>query len=443
SYDVWTKDRHILKIVPMHGATNAISTCVKGKFGWEFVNSHDRLQRPLMRDGATFRETTWDEALLYISEKLRTIKRESGPDAIGVIISSKTSNEDGYLMQKFGRAVIGTNNIDNCSRYCQAPATEGLFRTVGYAGDWGSLEDIHHAALVVIVGANTAEAHPVVATRIKRAHKFRGQRLIVADIRRHEMAERADIFFRPRPGTDLAWLSAVAKYAFDHGLEKKEFLSRWVNGVEEYRKSLEPFTLEYASRTYDVPVETLEAVANEIIEAKSVCILWAMGITQHSRGSDGSTAIANLLLVTGNCMKPNAGAYPLRGHNNVQGAGDIGAMPEAYPGYQPVHVPENREKFEKVWGVALPETAGMNNHEMVESMRAGKLRALYVAGEDMISADSNANNVAAAFGKLDLFIVQDIFFSETCRYADVVLPASPALEKDGTFTSTERRIQRF
>jgi formate dehydrogenase major subunit len=239
------------------------------------------------------------------------------------------------------------------------------------------------------------------------------------------------------------WLSAVAKYAFDHGLEKKDLLSRWVNGVEEYRKSLEPFTLQYASRICEVSIETLEAVAKEIVSAESVCILWAMGITQHAHGSDGSTAIANLLLVTGNCMKPNTGAYPLRGHNNVQGAGDIGAAPNEFPGYQAVGVPENREKFEKAWGVPLPGAVGMNNHEMVDAMLEGKMRALYVAGEDMISADSNANHVAAAFGKLELFVLQDIFFSETARYADVILPASPALEKDGTFTNTERRIQRF
>lgn len=443
SYDVWTKDRHILKIVPLHGAANQISTCVKGKFGWEFANSRDRLQKPLIRDGAGFRETSWEEAMAFISTKLKTIKAESGPDSIGVIISSKTSNEDGYLMQKFARAVIGTNNIDNCSRYCQAPATEGLFRTVGYAGDWGSIDDIHHSSMVVIVGANTAEAHPVIATRIKRAHKFRGQKLIVADIRRNEMAERADIFFRPRPSTDLVWLSAVAKYAFDHGLEKKEFLAKWVNGVDEYRKSLELYTLEYASKTCELPIETLEEVAKSIIAAESVCILWAMGVTQHSRGSDTSTAIANLLLVTGNCMKPHAGAYPLRGHNNVQGAGDIGAMPNEFPGYQSVTDPAMQEKFEKVWAVPLPKTVGMNNHEMVESMFTGKVRALYVGGEDMISADANASNLAAAFAKLDLLVLQDIFFTETCRYADVVLPASPAIEKDGTFTNTERRVQRF
>ncbi len=443
SYDVWTKDRHILKIVPLHGDANQISTCVKGKFGWEFVNSRDRLQKPLLRVGDTFREASWDEVVPYIAGKLKTIKAESGPDAIGVIISSKTSNEDGYLMQKFARAVIGTNNIDNCSRYCQAPATQGLFRTVGYAGDWGSIEDIHRSSLVVIVGANPAEAHPVLATRIKRAHKFHGQKLIVADIRRHEMAERADIFFRPRPGSDLIWISAIAKYVFDHGLEKREFLSQWINGVDEYRQSLELFTMEYASKACDLPIETLEAVAREIVNAENVCVLWAMGVTQHSRGSDTSTAIANLLLVTGNCMKPNAGAYPLRGHNNVQGASDIGALPNDFPGYQSVEDPEIRKKFEDAWGVPLSKTTGMNNHEMVEGMFNGKMRALYVCGEDMISADSNANHLAAAFEKLDLLIVQDIFFSETCRYADVILPASPALEKDGTFTNTERRIQRF
>lgn len=443
SYDVWTKDRHILKIAPLHGDANAISTCVKGKFGWEFVNHQDRLQKPLLRSGNTFREVSWEEALQFISSKMTKIKQENGPDSIGVIVSSKASNEDGFLMQKFGRTVIGTNNIDNCSRYCQAPATEGLFRTVGYAGDSGSIEDIHHSSLVVIVGANTAEAHPVIATRIKRAHKLHGQRLIVADIRRHEMAERADIFFQPRPGTDLVWLSAVAKYAFDQGLEKKDFLEKWVNGIDAYRESLAPFTLEYAAATCDLPVETLQKVAHEIVTAESCCILWAMGITQHSRGSDSSTAISNLLLVTGNYMKPNAGAFPLRGHNNVQGAGDIGASPNLLPGYQRVTDSEVRGKFEKAWGVPIPEETGMNNHQMVEAILDGKLHALYLAGEDMISADANASKIAAAFGKLDLFIVQDIFFSETCRYADVVLPASPALEKEGTFTNTERRIQRF
>jgi formate dehydrogenase major subunit len=416
---------------------------VKGKFGWDYVNHPDRLQKPLIREGSGFREASWEEALNHVATKLTAIKQQYGADSIGVIVSSKTTNEDGYLMQKFARTVIGTNNVDNCSRYCQSPATMGLFRTVGYGGDSGSIEDIGSSALVLIVGSNTAESHPVLATRVKRAHKLHGQRLIVADPREHEMAERADIHFRPRPGTDLVWISAVTRYMFEKAYAKLGFLEKWVNGVDEFRNSLELFTMEYASQICEVPLETLERVAQEIATAESMCVLWAMGITQHTTASDESTAVSNLLLVTGNYMRPGCGAYPLRGHNNVQGASDIGAMPDAYPGYQHVTDPAVRERFEKAWGVKLPPHRGLDNHQMVEAVYQGKLRAMYLAGEDMISADSNANVVGGAFEKLDFFVVQDIFFSETCRYADVVLPGAPALEKDGTFTSTERRIQRL
>lgn len=443
SYDVWTKERKILKIEPLHGDANQISTCVKGKFGWDFVNHEDRLQKPLMREGDTFREASWDEALNFVTTKLSSIKQQYGPDSIGVIVSSKTTNEDGFLMQKFARAVIGTNNVDNCSRYCQSPATMGLFRTVGYGGDSGSIKDIGSSRLVVIIGANTAESHPVLATRVKRSHKLFGQRLIVVDPRENEMAERADIHVRPRPGTDLVWISAMSRYMFDNGLARLDFLDKWVHGVDEFRKSLEPFTMDYASRTCEIPIETLKRVAQEIGKSESTCILWAMGITQHTSASDESTAISNLLLVTGNYMRSGVGAYPLRGHNNVQGASDIGAMPDRYPGYQFVNDPAIQERYEKRWGVKLSPTRGLDNHQMVEAIHEGKLRAVYLAGEDMISADSNANVVGAAFEKLDLFVVQDIFFSETCRYADVILPGAPALEKDGTFTNTERRIQRL
>ncbi len=443
SYDVWTKDRKILKIEPLHGETNQISTCVKGKFGWDYVNHEERLQKPLIREGSGFREASWEEALSLVTSKLGSIKQRYGPDSIGVIVSSKATNEDGYLMQKFARAVIGTNNVDNCSRYCQSPATMGLFRTVGYGGDSGSIEDIAKSALVLVVGSNTAESHPVLATRVKRAHKLFGQRLIVADPREHEMARRADIHFRPRPGTDLVWISAMSRYMFDNGLAKMEFIDQWVNNLGEFQKSLEPFTMEYASKICEVPLETLQEVAREIAAAESMCVLWAMGITQHTMGSDSSTAISNLLLTTGNYMRPGCGAYPLRGHNNVQGASDVGAMPNNYPGYQSVTDPEIRGRFEEKWGIALSPDRGMDNHQMVDAVYDGKLRAIYLAGEDMIAADSNANHVAGAFEKLDLFVVQDIFFTETCRYADVILPAAPALEKEGTFTSTERRVQRL
>jgi formate dehydrogenase major subunit len=443
SFDVWTKDRHILKIAPEHGATNGISTCIKGKFGWDFVNSPDRLTTPLIREGDTFRKAGWDEALALIARRLTEIKAAHGPDAIGLISSSKCTNEESYLMQKLARAVVGTNNIDNCSRYCQAPATTGLFRTVGYGGDSGSIRDIENADLVLIIGSNTAESHPVLATRVKSAHKLRGQKLIVADLREHEMARRADLFLRPRPGTDLVWLSAVSRYILEQGLAHAAFLSQWVNGLEEYHKSLEPFTLEAAEQATGLSVETLKKVAHMIVEAKGVCILWAMGITQHTMGSDSSTAISNLLLITGNYMRTGTGAYPLRGHNNVQGAGDQGAAPATLPGYQPVNDPEVRRRFEAAWRVKLPTSKGLDNHEMVDAIQDGRLKAMYLFGEEMSLVDSNANYVQDAFSKLEFFVVQDIFFSHTCGFADVVLPAAPSLEKEGTFTSTERRIQRL
>src|SRR5438874_116316 len=443
SFDVWTKDRHILKVAPEHGPANGISTCVKGKFGWGHINSPDRLTSPLIREGNQFRKATWEEALSLVARKLAELKANDGPDSIGFISSSKCTNEESYLMQKLARAVIGTNNIDNCSRYCQAPATVGLFRTVGYGGDSGSISDMGKADLVLIIGSNTAESHPVAATRIKSAHKLDGQKLIVSDLRENEMARRADIFLHPRPGTDLVWLNAISRYLLDTGKANTEFLEQWVKGLEEYRKSLEPFTMEAASRICGLPFETLKTVADMIAAAKSMCVLWAMGVTQHNQGSDTSTAISNLLLITGNYMRPGTGAYPMRGHNNVQGASDHGSMPNDLPGYQSVDDPEVRARFEKAWNVPLPSTTGLDNHQMVEAIHAGKLKAMYVIGEEMSIVDSNANYVSAAFEKLDFFVVQDIFFSNTCRYANVVLPGAPSLEKEGTFTSTERRIQRL
>jgi formate dehydrogenase major subunit len=443
SFDIWTKDHDILKIEPGEGPANGISTCVKGKFGWDYVNAKDRLTKPLIREGETFREASWKEALDLIASKLSAIKNEHGPDAIGLIASSKCTNEESYLMQKLARAVIGTNNIDNCSRYCQTPATMGLSRTVGYGGDSGSIRDIEAAGLVLIIGSNTAESHPVLATRVKQSHKLRGQRLIVSDLREHEMARRADILLRPRPGTDLVWLSAVAKYVIDNGLAKREFVDRWVNGFAEYRDSLAPFTLEYAERLTGIPVATLQQVAQEIAQAHSVCILWAMGVTQHCGGSDTSTAISNLLLVTGNYMRPGTGAYPLRGHNNVQGASDFGSMPNIVSGYQKVDDPEVIARFEHGWNVKMPTTKGLDNHAMIDAIHDGRLKAMYLKGEDTITSDANENDVRKALEELEFLVVQEVILSETARYADVVLPASPSLEKDGTFTNTERRIQRL
>ena len=444
SFEMWTKGRDILKVEPNIAApANGISTCIKGKFGWDFINSPERLTTPLIREGEQFRAASWPEALGLIARRLSDIKAAHGPDSIGLIASSKCTNEEAYLVQKLARAVIGTNNVDNCSRYCQAPATTGLFRTVGYGGDSGSITDIGKADLVLIVGSNTAESHPVIATRIKRAHKLRGQKLVVVDLRKHEMAERADLFLRPHPGTDMVWLSAITKYILDNGLADEEFLDARVAGLDEYRASLAPFTLEFAARVTTIPESELERLARMIAASTGVCALWAMGVTQHTGGSDTSTAISNLLLVTGNYGRPGTGGYPMRGHNNVQGTSDFGALPNAFPAYENVADDAVRRRYEQGWGVPLPTNPGLDNHEMVDAIRKGTLKAMYVIGEDMSLVDSNAGYVMQEFEDLDFFVVQDLFLTRTARFADVVLPASPSLEKEGTFTNTERRIQRL
>ncbi|WP_082883891.1 formate dehydrogenase subunit alpha [Bacillus sp. SJS] len=444
SFDIWTKGRDILKVEPQAEApANGISTCVKGKFGWDFVNSEERLTKPLIREGDEFREAEWEEALALIAGKFTEIKNEHGPGALSFISSSKCTNEESYLMQKLGRAVIGTNNIDNCSRYCQTPATMGLFRTVGHGGDSGGIKDIEMSDLVLVIGSNTSESHPVLSTRVKRSHKLHNQKLIVADLRKHEMAERSDLFVKPNPGSDIVWLSAVTKYIVDQGWADETFLATKVNGLKDYVRSLEPYTMEYASEATGISIADLIRIAEMIHEAKTVCALWAMGVTQHLGGSDTSTAISNLLLITGNYGKPGAGSYPLRGHNNVQGASDFGSMPDRFPSYEKVTDPSVRSKYEKAWGVDLPAEPGLNNHEMIAAIHDGNLKAMYVKGEEMGIVDSNINYVQAAYEKLDFFVVQDIFFTRTAQFADVVLPASPSLEKEGTFTNTERRIQRL
>lgn len=444
SFDVWTKDRKILRVLPQkESPANGISTCVKGKFGWDYVNAEERLKKPLIRRGDQFEEVEWPQALDYVAKRFSEIKAKHGADSLGFISSSKATNEESYLMQKLARQVIGTNNVDNCSRYCQSPATQGLFRTVGHGGDSGSIDDIAAADLVITIGSNTAESHPVLASRIKRSHKLHGQKLFVFDLRKHEMAERADRFISPKSGTDLVWLSAVSKYIIDMGWEDKKFIDQWVNQFDQYKKSLEKFTMAYAEEVTGIAQETLKEVAKEIAEADKVAICWAMGVTQHQLGSDTSTAISNLLLLTGNYMRNGTGAYPLRGHNNVQGCSDFGSMPNFLPGYEFVTNDEARKRYEAAWNCEIPAEAGMDNHEMMHAIHGGSLKSLFVIGEDTGVVDSNINYVTAAFEKLDFFVVQDLFLTKTAQYADVILPATPSLEKEGTFTNTERRIQRL
>ncbi|MFB7158511.1 formate dehydrogenase subunit alpha [Lysinibacillus sp. NPDC056232] len=443
SFEVWTKDRKILKVQPSDGPVNAISTCVKGKFGWDFINSEERITKPLIRKNDAFVESSWDEALDLIATKLGGIQKEHGSGSVGFISSSKITNEENYLIQKMARQLFETNDVDNCSRYCQSPATDGLLRTVGIGGDAGTIKDIAKAGLVIIVGANPAEGHPVLATRVKRAHKLHGQKLIVSDIRKHEMAERSDIFIRPKQGTDQVWLMAVTKYMIDQGWHDEAFIKENVHFFDDFKDVLETYTLEYAEKETGISKETLINVAEMIRDADGTCVLWGMGVTQNTGGSYTSAAISNLLLATGNYRRPGAGAYPLRGHNNVQGACDMGTLPNLLPGNQKVIDDEARKKFEEAYGVKIKPEPGRTNMAMLDAIMEGKMKAMYLVGEDMALVDCDANHVDKVLSQLDFFVVQDCFLSRTAQYADVILPAAPSLEKEGTFTNTERRVQRL
>ena len=447
SFELWTRGREILKVQPVEAApANGISTCIKGRFAWDFINAKERLTTPLIREQGRFREANWDEALDRVATRLQQIHQQYGPKSLGFIGSSKASNEEAYLTQKIARLIFRTNSVDNSSRYCQNPATKGLFRTVGYGGDAGSIKDIESAALVILVGSNTAECHPVIAARIKAAHKLRGQKLIVLDPRKHEMAARADIYLKLKSSTDLVWACATARYILDHQLEDKHFLSQHVNGLDEFRQSLAPFTLAFAQEVTGLPEAQLVEAAQMIAHAPSVCLLWAMGITQHSHGSDTSTALSNLLLVTGNYGRPGTGGYPMRGHNNVQGASDFGCLKNVYPGYEKVTDPQARARWAKAWGVPtehLSDEVGLDNFSMVEKAHSGEVKAMMVIGEETAISDADTKNVIEAFKRLEFMVVLDMFVSRTAEFADVILPACASTEKDGSFVNTERRIQRF
>ena len=445
SFEVHHRKGKIHRIQPnIDSPANGISTCVKGKFGWSYIDSEDRLEAPLVRKDGELLPTSWNEAYEEIARRLTAIVAEHGPDSVGFISSSKITNEEVYLVQKMARAVFGTNNVDNCARYCQTPASKGLSRTVGIGADTGTMDDIDQASLVLVVGSNTPNSHPVLASRIRRRKKRGEMVLVVADLRKHDLVDWADTFIQPTPGSDLFWINAVAKIIWEEGLADQSFLDARVNGLDDYLKSLEPFTRERAAEISGLSVQTLVDLARRIGKAERVCALWAMGLTQHVDGADACTALCNLLLLTGNMGRPGTGGYPLRGHNNVQGACDFGALHNYLPGYQDLDDDEARSRYEAAWGGAsIPSSPGLDNTTMVHAAHEGRLKGLFVVGEELRLVDAHTDFVEEALGKLDLLVVQDIFQSRTAELADVVLAAAPSFEKEGTFTNTERRIQRL
>jgi len=437
------------------GPANKGSLCVKGRWGYDFISHPERLTTPLIRIPGTtratghngkvheiFREASWDEALELVANKLLELKEDHGADSITALSSAKCTNEDNYVMQKFVRAVIGTNNIDHCARLCHASTVVGGIAAFGQGAMSNSYSDFEKTELFFVIGSNTTECHPIIGSIVKRGVKFGGAKLIVADPRSTELGEYATAKLHHKPGTDVALINGLMHVIIRDGLEDKEFIRERTEGFEDMRQLVEEYTPEVVETITGVPQADTEAAARLFGEVKSACILYGMGITQHTTGTDNVKSVANLLLLTGNIGREGTGFSPLRGQNNVQGACDMGALPNVYPGYQKVDDPAVRMKFETAWGVELSDHPGLTVTEVANAILKGDIKGLYVMGENPMLSEPHLEHMKQALEKLEFLVVQDIFLSETAWLADVVFPAAAFAEKDGSFTNTERRIQR-
>jgi len=411
--------------------------CVKGRFGYDFVNSPERLTTPLIKKNGSFVKASWEEAFDVIKSEFSKYKGEQ----FATLSSAKCTDEENYIIQKFTRAVMKSNHIDHCARLCHAPSVAGLAQSFGSGAMTNSIGEIKNAACILAIGTNTTAAHPVIGLEIKQA-AVRGAKLIVANPKRIELVRFADIFLQHRPGTDVALLMGMMRVIVDEDLLDKSFINSMCENFDEFKASLKNFDLDTVGKITDVSTKKIAKAAKMYAENSPAGIFYAMGITQHTHGTDNVLATSNLALLTGNIGKPSTGVNPLRGQNNVQGACDMAALPNVYPGYQKVADPESRKKFENAWGCDLPAEPGLTHVELFDAICDGKIKAMYLVGENPILSEANSKHVKEALEKIDFLVVQDIFLSETAEFADVVLPAASFAEKDGTFTNTERRIQR-
>ncbi|MHA2307767.1 MAG: formate dehydrogenase subunit alpha [Candidatus Heimdallarchaeaceae archaeon] len=422
---------------------NGMTLCVKGRYGWDFVNHQDRLNTPLIKKDGEFVEASWEEAFDLIEGTLKKIREESGPDSLAVLTSAKCTNEENYLMQKFARAGLGTNNVDHCARLCHASTVTGLVRAFGSGAMTNSISDLtNDAEVIFIIGSNTTEAHPIIGIKIKQAVITEKSKLIVADPREIELADYAEIYLQHKPGSDVALINAMMKVILEENLHDEDFIQSRTEGFDELKENLENTALEVLCKIANINVEDLKNAARLFANAKTASIVYSMGITQHTTGTDNVLSLANLAMITGNIGRPGAGVNPLRGQNNVQGACDLGGLPNVYPGYQRVDDSDAKTKFESTWSCSLDGKPGLTVVEIMDAAHKGDVRGIYIMGENPAMSDPNLNHVREALDKVEFLVVQDIFLTETAKYADVVLPGVSFAEKDGTFTNTERRVQR-
>lgn len=450
--DLHVRDGSILRTTaPFEAAPNYGMLCVKGRFGMDYTTHPGRLTKPLLRANvdeprhrpAVWREASWDEALDFVTARLGSIIEAHGPDSAAGFACAKATNEDNYLLQKLFRAVIGTNNVDHCSRLCHAGSVAGLQLAIGSSAMSNSIAEMEHLDTFIVTGSNTTETHPVIANFLKRAVRQNGARLIVIDPRRIEMTDFATLWLRQRPGTDVAVWQAMAHVVVKERLHNRDFIEARTEGFSDYVESLEPFTPEWAEAETGVPAEHLRQAARLYATAKAAAVYWGMGISQSTHGTDNTLAITNLALMCGHLGREGTGLNPLRGQNNVQGCSDSGGLPYCYTAYQPVDNADVRARFARAWNRPdLNPTPGLMITELVDAVEAGAVRAWFVMGEDPLTSEPNLSHARHALEKLDLLVCQDIFLNTTGEMADVILPSVSFAEKDGTFINSDRRIQR-
>ena len=459
-FDLNIKEGKIIRVTSNSEApVNGMHLCVKGRYGYDFVHHEDRLTKPLVReyllngsprpsDGrGDWVEADWDTAINIVANKFVQVKRESGSNAIGILSSAKCTNEENYLMQKFSRQVIGTNNVDHCARLCHSSTVAGLAMCFGSGAMSNTMQDIvEQAEAILIIGSNTTEQHPVFGTKIRQAVLNRKVKLVVADPRAIDICEFAELHLQQKPGTDVALLNGLMHIILANGNHDEAFIQERTEGFDDFQKTIDKYNPELVSQITGITVESLYEAADILATNKPMAVIWAMGITQHTTGVMNVLSLGNLQMLLGNMGVPGGGVNPLRGQNNVQGACDLGGLPNVFPGYQKVTDESVREKFKSAWafdtgGPDFGEQPGLTVTEMINKMGEGELRALYILAENPMMTDPDINHVRECMENSEFVVLQEIFPSETSHYVDVLLPGVSWAEKDGTFTNTERRIQ--
>ncbi|MBK31769.1 MAG: formate dehydrogenase subunit alpha [Legionellales bacterium] len=449
------KNNHIQYVEGRDGPANKSRLCVKGRYGFDYIHHPDRLKKPMIRRENIkktseiiepenmykyFREATWGEALNFAAKGFNKIKKDNGSQSLAGFGCAKGSNEEAYLVQKLVRTGFENNNIDHCTRLCHASSVAALLETIGSGAVSNQVSDGSYADVIIVIGSRPHENHPVAATFLKNASE-RGSKLIIIEPYHSDIALHASHFLQLRPGTDVLLLNAMMNVIINEGLQNKKFIDEHTNGFESILETVKEYSPEKVSPICGIDSDTIKEVARLYATSKKSIIFWGMGISQHIHGTDNARCLISLALMTGQIGRESTGLHPLRGQNNVQGASDVGLIPMVYPDYQPVTDPEVRMKFEKLWGQKLNPENGKTIVEIMHAIYNGDINGLYIMGENPAMSDPNLNHAREALSKLDHLVVQDIFFTETCGYADVILPASAFPEKNGTFTNTDRRVQ--